>query len=205
MRNSCWTHGSSPVQVRRFILKDPANGLNSIQGFRSLFYRVPKRNSDLRERILTHQDDFSRRTVTETGFRHKTKLPRYFTTLMRVSQAPLLFFSVLVIPKDGSGIISSSSVLDSEWICSLNQGSITINHQFHPETEMRVVRRESENMGTRTSLVGRMAVLLIVLSTFVLAESAVGKTCARAVNSVTRTAVNSVTRTGWSVGVPVMH
>ena len=70
---------------------------------------------------------------------------------------------------------------------------------------MRVVKRESENMGTTTSLVGRMAVLLIVLSTFVLAESAVGKTCARAVNSVTRTAVNSVTRMGRSVGVPVMH
>ena len=47
--------------------------------------------------------------------------------------------------------------------------------------------------------------MLIVLSTFVLAESAVGKTCGRAVNSVTRTAVNSVTRTGRSVGVPVMH
>src|SRR5438128_5632901 len=116
----------------------------------------------------------------------------------------LLFSSVLVIPKDGSGIISRSSVLGSEWICSLNQDSITINHQFHSKTEMRDVKRESENMGTRTSLVGRMAVLLIVLSTFVLAESAVVKTCARSVNSVTRTAVNSVTRTGASVGVPVI-
>jgi len=52
---------------------------------------------------------------------------------------------------------------------------------------MRVVKRESENMGIRTSLVARMSVLLIALSTFVFAESVVGKPWCTPVNAVMRT------------------
>jgi hypothetical protein len=43
-------------------------------------------------------------------------------------------------------------------------------------------------MGIRTSLVARMSVLLIALTTFVFAESVVAKPLCTPVNAVTRTA-----------------
>ena len=60
-------------------------------------------------------------------------------------------------------------------------------------------------MGTRTSLVGEMSVLLMVLSAFIFAESGGGKPLGTAGNAVTRTAGNAVTRRVGPFGVPVMH